>query len=253
MRAILAGLGASLVVTACASTADQQASGVYDPFEGWNRNVYAFNNAVDGVVLEPTAKGYRAITNEPIRAGVRNFLTNLRQPVVFANTVLQGKPDAALDTVGRFLLNTTVGIGGIFDPATALDVPRHREDFGQTLGVWGFDEGAYLMLPFAGPSNVRDAFGLGVDVAFNPMTYAQFEGDDETRIGLGVLGAVSVREDLIEQIEILREQPEPYVALRRNYTQQRQAAIRDGQEEEDPFANLPDFDDSYFGDDEDFN
>lgn len=253
MREVLAVLGVSLIVASCASTPDDQNNNVYDPFEGWNRNVYAFNNAVDGAVLEPAAKGYRAVTNEPVRGGVSNFLTNLRQPVVFANSVLQGKPDAALDTVGRFLLNTTVGIGGIFDPASALDVPLHREDFGQTLGVWGVGEGAYLMLPFAGPSNLRDAFGLGVDVAMNPMTYAEFEGDDETRIGLGVVGAISTREKLIEQVEVLREQPEPYVALRRNYTQQRQAAIRDGQEEEDPFANLPDFDDSYFGDEEDFN
>jgi len=252
MRTTIVALGAALSVTACTSTgATSSDSTVYDPLEGWNRSVYGFNNAVDGAVLEPAAKGYRAVTNEPIRGGVSNFLNNLNQPVVFVNSVLQAKPEAALDTVGRFLVNTTVGIGGIFDPATAAGVPRHREDFGQTLGVWGIPNGAYLMLPFMGPSNVRDALGTGVDRVFDPLTWTQFEGDTEFAVTRGVVGGISVRESLIEQVEVLREQPEPYVALRRNYTQQREAAIRDGQTEDDPFANLPEFDDYDFGDDED--
>ena len=250
MRTTLLALGAALVLTSCASTATRNDGTVYDPFEGWNRGVYGFNNVVDEAVLEPVAKGYRAVTNEPIRGGVSNFLTNLRQPVVFANAVLQGKPETALDTVGRFLVNTTVGIGGIFDPATAAGVPKHREDFGQTLGVWGVPEGAYLMLPLMGPSNLRDAFGSGVDVGLNPLTYSQFEDDIEFRIVTNGMAAIAARESLIEQVEVLREQPEPYIALRRNYTQQRQAAIRDGAELEDPFANLPEFDDYDFGDDE---
>ncbi len=244
-------LGAALSVVACASTGAPGDGAVYDPFERWNRSVYGFNNAVDGAVLEPVAKGYRAVTNEPVRGGVSNFLSNLRQPVIFVNAVLQGKPETALDTVGRFLVNTTVGIGGIFDPATAVGVPSHREDFGQTLAVWGVPEGAYLMLPFMGPSNLRDAFGTGMDFAFNPLTYTQFNGDTEFRLGLNTVAAIAGRESLIEQVEVLREQPEPYIALRRNYTQQRQAAIRDGRIEEDPFANLPEFDDYDFGD-EDF-
>ena len=205
MRTTLIALGAALVLTACASTATRDDGTVYDPFEGWNRGVYGFNNVVDGAVLEPVAKGYRAVTNEPIRGGVSNFLTNLRQPVVFANAVLQGKPETALDTVGRFLVNTTVGIGGIFDPATAAGVPKHREDFGQTLGVWGVPEGAYLMLPLMGPSNLRDAFGSGVDVGLNPLTYSQFNGDTEFRIINNGVAAIAARESLIEQVEVLRE------------------------------------------------
>ncbi|MEM7639872.1 MAG: VacJ family lipoprotein [Pseudomonadota bacterium] len=243
-----------LAVTACATTPveDTSPTAVYDPWEGFNRQVYAFNDGVDRAVLEPAAKGYRAVTNEPIRGGVSNFLTNLNQPVVFANTVLQGKPGAAIDTVTRFTVNSTIGLAGILDVATTLDVPEHREDFGQTLGVWGVPNGPYLVLPFLGSSNVRDTVGFGVDIAFDPLTYAQFEGDTETRIGLQVTEIISVRENLIEAVEVLRDQPEPYVALRRNYTQQRAAAIRDGREQEDPFEDLPDFDDYDFGDEEEF-
>lgn len=242
-----------LAVTACASTEDTpSATAVYDPLEDWNRGVYAFNDGVDRAVLEPVAKGYRAVTNEPIRGGVSNFLTNLNQPVVFVNTVLQGKPGAAIDTFSRFTVNSTVGLAGIFDVATPLNVPEHREDFGQTLGVWGVPNGPYLVLPLMGSSNLRDVAGFGVDAAFNPLNYAEFEGDTEVRIGLTIAGIISGRENLIEAVEVLRDQPEPYVALRRNYTQQRAAAIRDGREQEDPFKDLPEFDDYDFGDEEEF-
>ena len=140
-----------IAVTACASTGeDLSATAVYDPIEGWNRQVYAFNDGVDRAVFEPVAKGYRTVTNEPIRGGVSNFLTNLNQPVVFANTILQGKPGAAIDTFSRFALNSTFGLAGILDLATMADVPKHREDFGQTLGVWGVSNGPYLVLPFMG-------------------------------------------------------------------------------------------------------
>ncbi|MCR9270747.1 MAG: MlaA family lipoprotein [Henriciella sp.] len=253
MRLALVLTGSVLALSACATTGEEQASGaVYDPFEDWNRGVYAFNDGVDRAVLEPVAKGYRAVTNEPVRDGVSNFLTNLNQPVVFANTVLQGKPLASLDTATRFFLNSTVGVAGIFDVATTLEVPEHREDFGQTLGTWGVPNGPYIVLPFLGSSNLRDTVGFGVDNAFDPLNYAQFEGDTAFRVTRQVAGVISVRENLIEAVEVLRDQPEPYVALRRNYTQQRAAAIRDGREQEDPFEDLPEFDDYDFGDEEEF-
>ena len=253
MRLAFALSGSLLALSACATTSDEpSATAVYDPFEGWNRGVYAFNDGVDRAVLEPVAKGYRAVTNEPVRDGVSNFLTNLNQPVVFANTVLQGKPVASIDTAARFIVNSTFGIGGIFDLATPLNVPEHREDFGQTLGTWGVPNGPYLVLPFLGASNLRDTVGFGVDNAFDPLNYAEFEGDTEFRITRQVGCIVSVLENQIEAVEVLRYQPEPYVALRRNYTQQRAAAIRDGREQEDPFKDLPDFDDYDFGDEEEF-
>lgn len=241
---------AAISLSACATSGEGVPGGVYDPLEGWNRSVFGFNNAVDVAVLEPTAKGYRAITNEPVRNSVSNFLTNLNQPVVFVNAALQGKPSVALDTLGRFMVNSTVGLGGIFDPATSAGVPEHKEDFGQTLGAWGVPSGPYLMLPLFGPSNFRDALGTSVDRVFDPLNWSQFEGDTEFRVTTGTLGAISAREGLIEQVEVLRGQPEPYVGLRRNYTQQRDAAIRDGQFDDDPFANLPEFDDYEFDDEE---
>ncbi|MEP1145289.1 MAG: VacJ family lipoprotein [Henriciella sp.] len=253
MRLAFVLTGSAIALSACATTGeDASSTAVYDPFEDWNRGVYAFNDGVDRAVLEPVAKGYRAVTVEPVRDGVSNFLSNLGQPVVFANTLLQGKPIASFDTATRFVLNSTIGIGGIFDVASPLNVPKHREDFGQTLGVWGVPNGPYLVLPFMGGSNLRDVTGMGVDAAINPLNYAEFEGDTEFRATTGGIGVIAIRENLIEAVEILRDQPEPYVALRRNYTQQRAAAIRDGREQEDPFKDLPEFDDYDFGDDEDF-
>ena len=253
MRFGFALAGSLVALTACATSGENQtATTVYDPYEDWNRGVYAFNEGVDKAVLEPVAKGYREVTNEPVRQGVSNFLTNLNQPVVFANTVLQGKPIASIDTAARFVLNTTAGVGGVFDLASTIDIPEHREDFGQTLGVWGVPHGPYLMLPLFGPSNLRDAVGFGADVALNPINYAQFDGDTEFRLATQAAGVISARETLIEAVEVLRDQPEPYIALRRNYTQQREAAIRDGREQEDPFKDLPEFDDYDFGEDEAF-
>lgn len=253
MRLAFVLTGSAIALSACATTGeDASSTAVYDPFEDWNRGVYAFNDGVDRAVLEPVAKGYRAVTVEPVRDGVSNFLSNLGQPVVFANTLLQGKPIASFDTATRFVLNSTIGIGGIFDVASPLNVPKHREDFGQTLGVWGVPNGPYLVLPFMGGSNLRDVTGMGVDAAINPLNYAEFEGDTEFRVATGVIGVIAIRENLIEAVEVLRDQPEPYIALRRNYTQQRAAAIRDGREQEDPFKDLPEFDDYDFGDEEDF-
>ncbi|MEQ9317112.1 MAG: VacJ family lipoprotein [Henriciella sp.] len=242
---------AAISLSACA-TADRSetTTGVYDPFEGWNRGVYEFNEVVDKAAIEPVAKAYRYGTPGLFRDGVSNFLTNLRQPIVFTNTVLQGEIDASGETFGRFLINSTLGVVGIFDVASAWGVAEHNEDFGQTLGVWGVSEGPYLMLPLLGPSNLRDTVGMGVDRGFDPLTWIEFDSDnhldDQIAVGRTVIGAISARASLIEAIETLREQPEPYVALRRNYTSQRRAAIRNGEIEEDPYKDLPDFDD--FGD-----
>lgn len=244
---------AVLGLSACASTAETTAGTVNDPYEGWNRDMFAFNEAVDKAVLEPAARGYRAATPGFFRTGVRNFLSNLNAPVVFVNDVLQVEPERAGTTFSRFAINTTLGIGGLFDVAGASGLERHSEDFGQTLAVWGVDSGPFLVMPIIGPSNPRDLFGIGVDRAFDPLTWTQFE-DDDTRTTItvtrGVLGALSAREGLIETFETLREQPEPYIAYRRAYVSQREAAIRNGREDPDAYQNLPDFDDSFDFEDE---
>ncbi|MEL6244057.1 MAG: VacJ family lipoprotein [Pseudomonadota bacterium] len=238
----------------CATPPDAvEAGGVYDPYENWNRRVFAFNEAVDKAAFEPAAKVYRYATPAVARQGVRNVLSNLNAPVVFVNDVLQGEADRAGTTFSRFAVNTVFGIGGIFDVASASGLEGHSEDFGQTLGVWGVDSGPFLVVPLLGPSTPRDLFGTGVDRAFDPLTWTQFEDDDtQTTVAItrGTLGFLSAREGLIEVFDQIREQPEPYIAYRRGYISQREAAIRNGRDDPDAYKDLPDFDD--FSDFEDF-
>lgn len=236
-----------LMLGGCASTPNSETNGVYDPLEPLNRQVFAFNEAADRAVIGPVAEGYATITPGFVRQGVRNVLSNLNSPVVFVNDVLQGEPGRAGDTASRFVLNSTFGILGLFDVAASeAGIQRHSEDFGQTLAVWGVDSGPYLVLPLLGPTNLRDGIGMGVDNAFDPFTWTEFEDEDaDTYIGATrtVLGILEARTQFDSQLETLRQQPEPYVALRRAYTARREAAIRNGREEEDPYTDLPDFDD----------
>ena len=197
-----------------------------DPYEDFNRQMFAFNEGLDQAVLSPVAHGYRAVTNEPVREGVGNFASNLNEPVTFVNHVLQGKlPDAGA-TFGRFVINTTVGIAGIFDPASSMGIQRTKEDFGQTLGTWGVDSGPYLVLPFIGPTNPRDLTGIGGDIALNPLNYPEFENDDAIRLGVMALGGINAREGAIETIDELNNQVDPYTTVRRLYGRTRAADIQ---------------------------
>lgn len=246
-RPVSFSLALIATLTACTTTPSSNPEGVYDPLEPLNRQVLAFNMAADEAVIGPAANAYETVTPGFFRTGVSNVLSNLNSPVIFANDILQGEPKRATDTAYRFLVNSTFGVLGLFDvAATETGIEGHSEDFGQTLGVWGVPEGPYLVLPLMGPSNLRDVTGRGVDNAFDPLNWAEFEGDDtELTIAAtrGVLGALQARVALDEQLETLNSQPEPYVALRRAYTSQRQAEIRNGREEEDPYTDLPEFDD----------
>ena len=216
--------GSALFLGACASTG---LSNPEDPFEGFNRKMYGFNDSLDRAVLEPVAKGYRAVTNKPIRQGVTNFTNNLGEPLTFTNELLQFKIPDATGTFGRFIVNTTIGIAGIFDPAASFGIKRTDEDFGQTLGVWGVTPGPYLVLPFLGSTDPRDLVGSGVDIGLNPINYADFDGASTLRIGSFVLGGLSARESAIETIDNVREsQLDPYTTLRRFYVRSRAAAIR---------------------------
>ena len=215
---------AALSVTVTAGCATVTAENP-DPYEDFNRQMFAFNEGFDRTVVEPLAYGYRSVTNEPVREGVGNFTNNLNEPLTFVNHVLQGKlPDAGA-TFGRFVLNTTVGVAGVFDPASSLGIARTQEDFGQTLGVWGVDEGPFLVLPFIGPTNMRDLVGKGGDVALNPLNYPEFESDDEIRLGISALGGINAREGAIETIDELRNQIDPYTTVRRLYGRTRAADI----------------------------
>ncbi len=211
----------------------------YDPWEGFNRAMFGVHRAVDNAVLEPVARGYRAITPRPVRSGVRNFLRNLNAPVIFANDLLQGEFKRAGTTAGRFALNSTIGIAGVFDPATSIGLERHEEDFGQTLGRWGVPSGPYLFIPLLGPTNIRDTAGRGVDIALDPITWANFDEIDTFRASRSVLGALSVREGLLDPIDQIEAQGgDLYITYRSAYEVSRQAAIQNGRTD---VQDLPDF------------
>lgn len=212
-----------------------------DPWQGFNRSMFALHESVDQAVLEPVARGYRAATPSPVRQGVRNFLRNLRGPVIFANDVLQAEGERGVTTAARFVVNSTIGVVGIFDPASSMGLEYHDEDFGQTLAVWGVDEGPYLFIPLMGPSNVRDTTGRVIDTIFDPLSYMR--GDDATawRAGRGLVTGVSVREQLLETVEdVRRDSLDPYSTFRSSYELLRESAIQNGQAD---VQDLPDFDD----------
>jgi phospholipid-binding lipoprotein MlaA len=198
-----------------------------DPLEPVNRVVFEFNRIMDGLFLEPMARIYRGVTPQFFRDAVNNFLTNLNTPVVLANDVLQGEPYRAEQTLGRFMLNTIMGLGGLVDVGGMLGMPeRHREDFGQTLAVYGVGEGPYLVLPLLGPSNPRDAFGFVVDLAFDPMTYVAPRDLALARFGTELL---AFREQNLEAIdEVKRTSIDLYAATRTLARQFRANEIRNG-------------------------
>jgi phospholipid-binding lipoprotein MlaA len=250
MNVKFAATAMALALGACASTpSDSVASGtVNDPYEGFNRQMFAFNNGLDKYALAPAAGAYKTVTPEFARDRVGDFLRNLKSPVVFVNDVLQAEPSRAADTFVRFTINTTIGLAGLWDAADHLGVEPHSEDFGQTLAVWGVASGPYLVMPVIGPTTPRDLFGSGVDRVIDPLTWTEFDGDpdldDKIAVGRGVLSALNTRVALDDQIQQLNAQPEPYVALRRIYSSQRQAAIRNGKPEDEAkmYEDLPDFD-----------
>ncbi|MCY4381641.1 MAG: VacJ family lipoprotein [Nitrospinae bacterium] len=219
----------------------EQATESIDPFEDFNRAVFDFNEGLDAVIFLPLAKLYRALFPKPIRDTFRNFMRNLNAPFILANDVLQGEGERAGMTLSRFLINTTLGVGGLFDVATGLGVPFHDEDFGQTLGVWGVEEGVYLVLPVIGPSTVRDGFGKVGDAFLNPLNYLGATGDDSEKIlfghrvdladflfGVRLLEGVDLRERLIEPIELLKKDPlalDYYTLIRSVYLQRRKKEI----------------------------
>ena len=179
------------------------------------------------------------------RAG--DFLRNLRAPVILANDVLQSEPSRAGNTVARFTINSTVGLLGFWDAADHFGIEHHSEDFGQTLAVWGVESGPFLVMPILGPTTPRDLVGTGVDRALDPLTWVEIDNDEDTdlavRGGMGIIGALNARIRFDDQIDTLNAQPEPYVALRRLYSSQRQAAIANGRvNEAEAYDDLPDFD-----------
>ncbi len=166
-----AALTICLLLSGCASMPMADTGDVYDPFEKENRVLFDATFRLDRAVIRRVAIAYRDVVPSGVRDSIRNFLNNLGSPVVFANDVLQGDVDGAGTTLFRLGVNTTIGIGGLFDPANGWGYPRHTSDFGVTLGTYGVGEGPYLFIPILGPSNIRDLSGYGVDFLFDPFTY----------------------------------------------------------------------------------
>lgn len=203
-----------------------------DPYEDWNRSVFRFNTFVDNWFLRPVAQGYRAIMPTFADRAVTNFFSNLTEIRNFTGSVLQLKGESAVVALGRFTYNTVFGLGGLFDVASAWDLPEQEEDFGQVLGYWGLDSGPYLMLPFLGPSTVRDFGGFTVDVVVVP---GLGELTDEPNIYyLYGLKVVDKRADLIPAENFISG--DKYTFVRNAYLQRRAYLINDGGPVKDPFA-----------------
>lgn len=193
-----------------------------DPFEGWNRVMFSFNQKADRYVLKPVAEGYQAVTPAPVRKSVSNFFNNLGEPITAVNSVLQAKPGKAARSLTRFVFNTTFGLLGLFDVAGAMGIEREKEDLGQTLAYWGVGSGPYLVLPVLGPSNLRDLGGKFGDRPFNPISWQDEVGTTELLIGDGIQ----------TRAQLLGMEPksvgDPYVLLRSAYEQRRRYEINDG-------------------------
>jgi phospholipid-binding lipoprotein MlaA len=197
-----------------------------DPAEPFNRTMYSVHETIDSAVLRPVAVAYRDVVPQPVRLGITNVLGNLRSPVILVNNVLQGEPQRARDTLGRFLINSTVGLGGIFDVARDhFGVRGHTGDWGQTMARWGVEEGPYLFVPVIGPSNPRDLLGFGLGLVTDPLNWfgqgLVVEILTGSRAGMTV---VDTREGLIEPLDaVQRSSLDPYATLRSAYRQRRKA------------------------------
>ena len=238
LRPIFVALTLGITLLLSSGCAHNPPSNPSDPLEPINRAVFTFNNVVDNYTLKPVARAYDYVIPDVVQTGIGNFFSNLFYPKTIINNFLQGKPGEGASDVWRFLINTTLGIGGIFDPATQLGFKKHNEDFGQTLGSWGVGEGWYLMLPLLGPSTVRDSFsGYGVDWVYNPLTYAEIE----PRIGAAALNAIHTRAGLLPLDSAVREAPDSYVFVRSAVLQRRLKEVFDG----NPPDLEPDYEDQF--------
>ena len=233
-----------LAVSACATTPGGDRIARKDPLEKINRPIYKFDRAIDKAVIRPSAKIYTKVVPEAGRRGITNFFNNVEEPRNFINAVLQGKPKVALRTLARFIINTTLGVGGLADHATGMGLREQKEDFGQTFAVWGIGSGPYLVLPLLGPSTLRDAAGRGAEIA----------GGDPYRLGVSKLNLqwyldlpltgielLDTRAQLLDTADkLLNGSADEYATVRSAYLQSRKNAIYDGLPPDDEDASPAD-------------
>jgi len=223
-------LGLMLVATMAftpAMAAPSPEDAEVDPYEGFNRAMFAFNEKFDAWLLKPAAQAYDAVFPAVVKTGVSNFFRNLRQPLVIANDFLQGKGEQGFEDMSRLLLNSTIGLVGLFDVATDLGIPLRDEDFGQTLAVWGMEPGPYFVWPIIGPRFARDTLGWGVDFLAHPVTHVD---DDSLRWSAWGLELVDARRLALPAEKVLKEAAgeDKYLFVREAYRQRRQYLIYDG-------------------------
>ncbi len=247
-KIIFQTIAVSLAVTVSfpifAQQTEAPTAAIQDPWEGYNRWMYKTNVKIDHATFKPAAKAYKAVTPKPLRDGLSNVLHNTEEPWTLINSLLQAKGNPFFETLGRILINSTVGIGGLFDVASKWGVPRSQKELGETLSVWGLPSGPYLMLPLLGPSTPLDAFGSGVKIAFDPVPYAL-----NKKFGLKAsapydfVNLLNLRVELLGTADKLIENSEdPYATLRSAYLQNRAYKISGGKpvsgaKSDDPFEN----------------
>ena len=214
---------------------------INDPFEDLNRDIFIFNEKLDEKLLKPAALTYRKVTPQFARTGVTNFFNNLEEIDTTINQILQGEIKYAFNDAGRFVINSTIGLLGLIDVASKMGLEKHEEDFGQTLGVWGFDSGPYIMIPFLGPSNPRDLLSRPIS-SFLSGTFAM--EDNDVKITLVGIDALETRERLLDAETLIIG--DKYIFVKDAYIQSREYEINNGSTEDDEF--LDDMED-IFGDD----
>ncbi|MGD0192968.1 MAG: VacJ family lipoprotein [Rhizomicrobium sp.] len=239
LRVIAASLMLLAIGCRVAWADSNTSSGNNDPLESTNRKIFEFNQSLDKHVARPVAVFYSRAVPEFARDGIHNVLVNFATPVILVNDVLQARPKRAVDTLGRILVNTTIGLGGLVDVAAKTGIPEHTTDFGETLAGYGVGEGPYLVTPILGPSDVRDSIGYGVDLAFDPTTWIAFQSASWFKFGKAVGGVVDARSRNIGLIDDLeRTSLDVYATERSAYRQHRESVINHGKPD---VQDLPDF------------
>jgi phospholipid-binding lipoprotein MlaA len=214
----------TLLLAGCATQSNAKKD-PRDPLERFNRVSYQVTDAVDRAALKPAAKAYKAVAPQFVETGVSNFFSNLAQPTNIVNDLLQAKFKPALNDTGRFLLNTTVGVGGLLDPASKVGLDRNNEDFGQTLGKWGVPAGAFVWIPLLGPYTVRDGIGSVADWYSDPVQYVE---RDAIRYPLNGLRLVDWRASQLPLEDTLNQAYDKYAFVRNAYLQRREYLVTDG-------------------------
>jgi len=222
---VFLGIVMAAALTGCVTLPANRKPPPQDPWESWNRGVYNVNDKVDRAIAKPVAKTYVRVVPAPARIGVSNFFANLRTTTVMVNDALQGKFGAAANDLARFVVNSTIGVGGLLDPASQMGLDKNVEDFGQTLGHWGVPPGPFLELPILGPSDTRDGSGRIVDIFTTPTHYIS---NNWISYGLYLPSAVDARADLLSLDETLKKVFDPYAFIRDAYLQRRAYLVSDG-------------------------